>query len=138
MNEEHANLKLPLPKWCFVVLAVPTFYMPLAYMTMAVCVIGQLLLGLPGQSFPEWVAYVVGAALYITFAMWADLHHLGCMVQTTHVARKGLLAAHRVCVEHVRNARVLHLYDSTVSWHRGANGTVGRGGFEFIPQKVRC
>jgi hypothetical protein len=45
LDQEQTTPKLPLPKWCFAILAVPTFYMPLVWLTLAFWVIGRMLLG---------------------------------------------------------------------------------------------
>lgn len=60
---------LPLPKWCFVTLAVPTFYMPLSYLALAVCVISRMVAGQVGDP-PEWMMNAIHPAVYVTFAMW--------------------------------------------------------------------
>jgi hypothetical protein len=70
MQEEIENKPgLPLPKWAMIVLAFPTFYMPLAYLIMAVWAIGSIL---SGYSFdvPDWMMSILEPALYVTFVMW--------------------------------------------------------------------
>jgi len=70
MQEEIENKPgLPLPKWAMIVLAFPTFYMPLAYLIMAVWAIGSILFG---YSFdvPDWMRSILESALYVTYVMW--------------------------------------------------------------------
>jgi len=54
-GHEQTSPKLPLPKWCFVLLEVPTFYMPLVYVVLAGWVIGSLLMGPPLADIPQWM-----------------------------------------------------------------------------------
>ncbi len=66
----QTHQKLPLPKWCFILLGIPTFYMPLAYLAVVVWTIGgEMLLGLDCAS-PKWMMTAIQPALYVTFAMW--------------------------------------------------------------------
>jgi hypothetical protein len=61
--------KLPLPTWCFVVLGMPTFYMPLAYFSLCLSVMAGMMwdgIDVP----PQWLANHGQAALGVTFAMW--------------------------------------------------------------------
>jgi hypothetical protein len=60
---------LPLPKWCFVLIAVPTFYMPLAYLTFFSWAVGEMFFGKLGRP-PEWLAVVIGPAIWTTVVMW--------------------------------------------------------------------
>jgi hypothetical protein len=69
-DEKQDKPKLPLPKWCFLLLGVPTFYMPLAYLSLAVCVVGWLIIGRPQKIPGEWLAAFAGPSLYVTFALW--------------------------------------------------------------------
>jgi len=65
MDKHH----LPRPRWCFVLLAIPTFYMPLAYFAGAVWMFGCILLrqlALP----PEWMKAAYVGSLPVAFALW--------------------------------------------------------------------
>lgn len=68
-EKTHTLQKLPLPNWCFVLLGVPTFYMPLAYLALAVWATTGMLTGVAGGP-PELMKAAVHPALYVTFAMW--------------------------------------------------------------------
>ena len=61
--------RLPLPRWLLVLLAPPTFFMPLAYAVLAVWVIGCMLIWGFGE-LPKWLLGVGIAAIGVTFAMW--------------------------------------------------------------------
>ncbi len=71
-EQQQTNQKLPLPNWCFVLLAVPTFYMPLVYLSMAVWVIGSMIFIGPSPSVrpPQWILALGEPSLYVTIAMW--------------------------------------------------------------------
>lgn len=60
---------LPLRKWYFILLGVPTFYMPLAYLGVAVWPIVGMLAG-EIKDPPELFMRAVHPALYVTFGMW--------------------------------------------------------------------
>ena len=68
-NEIENKPGLPLPKWAMVIIALPTFYMPLAYSFMAVWVIGSMLFGY-SSDVPDWMKVILEASLYVTCAMW--------------------------------------------------------------------
>jgi hypothetical protein len=71
MTEEKANNpRLPLPRWCFALLAIPTFYMPLAFLAVIICVLGSMLIGRPEKIPPTWLKVVAEPSLYVTLAMW--------------------------------------------------------------------
>ena len=69
-SEEGDNPRLPLPKWFFLLLGVPIFYMPLAWFTSVICVLGCMLIGWPEKIPPAWLAAFAEPSLYVTFAMW--------------------------------------------------------------------
>jgi hypothetical protein len=71
-EEKDNNPRLPLPKWCFVLLGMPTFFMPLAYSTLVVYVLGWIVIGLgqPAEIDPGWLKVILTAALYVTFVLW--------------------------------------------------------------------
>lgn len=77
LKEQALPQKLPLPKWCFVLLAVPTFYMPLAYLAMAVWVIIDLIANGRPHTLPQWLTLILLPAMVITlillplYAAWA-------------------------------------------------------------------
>ena len=62
MNKQKA-IGLPLPRWCFIILAIPTFYMPLSYIVLFVWALAVMF----GDMFnpPGWIE----SALYVTYAM---------------------------------------------------------------------
>lgn len=60
---------LPWPGWCFVALAVPTFYMPLAYLALAIWAVSNLFVG-EGNDLRGWMMSAIQPALYVTLAMW--------------------------------------------------------------------
>jgi len=64
---------LPLPRWCFVLLAVPTFFMPPVFVLVAGVAIGSMLLGGDVPKRNTWfdgVAATGLAGVYVTFVMW--------------------------------------------------------------------
>ncbi|PHS03171.1 MAG: hypothetical protein COA78_18935 [Blastopirellula sp.] len=67
--QETTQHNLPLPRWCFVLLAVPTFYMLLAFLSLAVWVFTSILMGQVGGP-PGWMLPALGFALNVTFVMW--------------------------------------------------------------------
>jgi len=70
MQEKNTNqTRLPLPKWAMYTLALPTFYMPLAYLIMAIWVIGSMLFGY-SPDIPMWMMIYLQPALYVTVCMW--------------------------------------------------------------------
>jgi hypothetical protein len=69
-KKEPTDPRLPLPRWCFVALAVPTFFMPLVYVSLVLLVIGATLFLETVPELPAWMAATGIAAVYVTFAMW--------------------------------------------------------------------
>jgi hypothetical protein len=69
-DKPQPQIGLPLPKWCFVLLGVPTFYLPLAYLVMGVWAIVGMLVGGEFGEPPEWMVYVLNPALYVTCGLW--------------------------------------------------------------------
>ena len=65
---QAAAIGLPAPKWCFVLLGMPTFYMPLAYLLMAGWVFFWTVNGEDGD-LPKLLWQALVAAYYVTFAM---------------------------------------------------------------------
>ena len=55
-NGTENKLGLPLPKWAMVIMALLTFYMPLAYLIMSVWVIGSMFLGYSLDT-PDWMQF---------------------------------------------------------------------------------
>ncbi|MBN1590452.1 MAG: hypothetical protein JW888_13135 [Pirellulales bacterium] len=78
-NEEIAHPRLPLPRWCFVLLAVPTFYMPLAYLLLIGVAIGSTVFVGHVPRLPAWLGVIAHTALCVTVVMgpvyllWAAL-----------------------------------------------------------------
>jgi hypothetical protein len=66
---DSSSKRLPLPTFCFVAIAVPTFYMPLAYFALAAWVIGGMLSGQMSDP-PGWLVVAIEPALNVTFCMW--------------------------------------------------------------------
>jgi len=68
MNKTDTT-RLPRPRWFFLALAVPTFYMPLAYLVLAVWTIS----GISGGGIsdpPAWIVNMIQPAPYVTAALW--------------------------------------------------------------------
>ncbi|MHC4642297.1 MAG: hypothetical protein ACYS32_11685 [Planctomycetota bacterium] len=71
MQENTQNKpKLPLPKWCLFLLGVPTFYMPLMYLTTVASVIFVMLFDIEAEDVPEWLAIATYSAIYVVFVLW--------------------------------------------------------------------
>jgi hypothetical protein len=68
-DDRQDNSALPLPKWCLVLLAVPTFYMPSVYLAMAVCVLGSMFSGRP-LNLPAWLKPFLASSMGVTIAVW--------------------------------------------------------------------
>jgi len=60
---------LPAPKWCFVLLGVPTFYMPLAYLLMPGWMVFKFATGSMAEEPPSALRDALGVAFYVTCAM---------------------------------------------------------------------
>jgi hypothetical protein len=60
---------LPAPKWCFVLLGVPTFYMPLAYLLMLGWMVFKFATGNMAGDPPSALRDALRVALYVTFVM---------------------------------------------------------------------
>ena len=69
VEEQTAQGGWPLPKVFFAALAVPTFYMPLAYAAMAIWVLGSMIRGDFGD-FPGWLGPPLLVSIYVTLALW--------------------------------------------------------------------
>ena len=70
MQEKNKKqFKLPLPKWVMYILAVPTFYMPLAYLSMVIWATGMMLFWGPSVSLPDWMRDILGLSLYVTYCL---------------------------------------------------------------------
>ena len=66
------NPTLPLPKWCLVLLGIPTFYIALAYLAIALVALGWLCSGekLQGPP-PDWPGvFVFVVPICLTFMLW--------------------------------------------------------------------
>ena len=60
MQENTQNKpKLPLPRWCFFLLGVPTFYMPLMYLATVEIVIFVMLFVIEAENVPEWLVIAI-------------------------------------------------------------------------------
>jgi hypothetical protein len=71
MQENTQNKsELPAPKWCFFLLGVPTFYMPLMYLATVAIVIFEMLFGIEAEDVPEWVIIATYSAIYVVFMLW--------------------------------------------------------------------
>ena len=67
MNDDSP--KLPLPIWCFILLAVPTFYMPAAALDVLVWAMAGILAWDLGDP-PLWLVTIVEPAIYLVPVMW--------------------------------------------------------------------
>ncbi len=68
-KDEGVEFRLPAPKWVFVLLGLPTFYMPVAYIVLVGFIIVAMLTGSNMES-PEWLRAFGLSALYVTFILW--------------------------------------------------------------------
>ena len=69
MNDKSpSKAKWPLPMWCFVVLGVPTFFMPLAYAMLAV----PILVGMAANQVNVAPTLPIFGLIpvYVTVALW--------------------------------------------------------------------
>lgn len=66
---ENSQRKLPLPKWCYLLLAAPTFYMPLAYLTFVSFVLGSAIFDVNWKC-PVWLSQFTQSALTVTLVLW--------------------------------------------------------------------
>ncbi len=68
--KETRSTDLPVPKWCFILLGIPTFFMPLAYLAVALWAFtAQVSLDGEIRDPWEWMMKPVQIALYVTYAM---------------------------------------------------------------------
>lgn len=68
-ESQAAPIGLPAPKWCFVLLGVPTFYMPLAYLLLVGWTFFGFVYGIVGDP-PKALHYALVAGFYVTLVMW--------------------------------------------------------------------
>lgn len=70
--QENTQTKseLNLPKWCFLLLGVPTFYMLSAVLAMVGISIFVMLFGGEAEDIPEWMMIGTYAALDVIIVMW--------------------------------------------------------------------
>jgi len=71
MQENTQNkAKLPLSKWIFFLIGVPTFYMPLMYLATVSIFVFEMLFGIKAEDVPEWVMTTIYSALYVCIVLW--------------------------------------------------------------------
>ncbi len=66
----HNTSKLHLPKWYFILLGIPTFYMLSAILTTYAIIIFEMLFDIEVQGVPEWMMIATYSAIYVTFVLW--------------------------------------------------------------------
>jgi len=66
---EKTQNKLPRSKWIFILIGIPTFYMPLAYLIMAIWAIGGMIFNYDLET-PIWLLFIIGPAYFVTIALW--------------------------------------------------------------------
>lgn len=68
-RNETSPPKLPFPGWVFVLLALPTFFMPVVWIITCGWAMGSIFLDKP-MVFPEWFKAVGEASLWVCFVLW--------------------------------------------------------------------
>ncbi len=88
-NSRTQQRRLPLPVWCYAILGVPTFYMPLAYSVLALWAVSGIFSMVSGGP-PDWLLAAIRPALYTTFALWPVYISWVCLSKRLTWREKGV------------------------------------------------